>query len=75
VALVKVLARGDKARSSFLKQASKKLLLIWAAGCFTSAVQVSKSFLRVFFQKSATFFLPAPHASLLKVYHAAASAK
>jgi hypothetical protein len=47
-----------KARTSFLKKRSKKLLLNWANGGFTSAVQITKSFLRAFFQKSAAFFLP-----------------
>jgi hypothetical protein len=50
-----------KARTSFLKKrrparGSKKLLLNWANGGFTSAVQITKSFLRAFFQKSAAFF-------------------
>jgi hypothetical protein len=53
--------REKKARTSFLKKGrpargSKKLLLIWAGGDFTSAVQITKSFLlpragRLFFKK------------------------
>jgi len=53
-----------EASTSFLKKNSKKLLLIWAGGSFTTSVQSHKSFLRAFFQKSAACFLPsrsAPH--------------
>jgi len=46
-----------EASTSFLKKRSKKLLLIWAGYGFTSAVQIRKSFLRAFFQKSAACFL------------------
>jgi hypothetical protein len=49
----------QEARTSFLKKrrpawGSKKLLLIWVSVGFTSTVQISKSFLRAFFQKSAS---------------------
>jgi hypothetical protein len=53
-----------EASTSFLKKSSKKLLLIWAGGGFTTSVQMNKRFLRAFFQKSAACFLPsrsAPH--------------
>jgi hypothetical protein len=40
-----------QARSSFLKKRTKKLLLIWASGGFTSAVQINKSFFASFFAK------------------------
>jgi hypothetical protein len=45
-----------EASTSFLKKRSKKLLAIWAGGDFTSTVQIRKSFLRAFFQKSAACF-------------------
>jgi hypothetical protein len=53
--------REKQASTSVLKKrrparGSKKLLLIRANGGFTSAVQITKSFLRAFFQKSASFF-------------------
>jgi len=50
-----------KARTSFLKKRSKKLLLTmafeWPQYGRSTAVG-NKSFLRAFFQKSASFFLP-----------------
>jgi hypothetical protein len=46
-----------EASTSFLKKRSKKLLLIWAGGGCTRTVQIRKSFLRAFFQKSAACFL------------------
>jgi hypothetical protein len=46
-----------KASASFLQKRSKKPLLCWTRDGFTALAQVKKSFLRAFFQKSATFFL------------------
>jgi hypothetical protein len=40
----------------FFEKRSKKLLLVRVTGGFASMAQSSKSFLRAFFQKSATCF-------------------
>jgi len=45
-----------KAKCSFLKKRTKKLLLFWAWGCFTSSVYVRRSFLLLFFKKEALSF-------------------
>jgi NitT/TauT family transport system permease protein len=48
----------EEGSASFLKKRSKKLLLNWAGGGETSAVQINKSFLLLFFKKEAlAFFL------------------
>jgi len=52
--------------TAFLKKSSKKLLLLWAIGSETSAVQINESFLlpqagRLFFKKEVLpFFLAFP---------------
>jgi hypothetical protein len=63
------LATGKKERTSFLKKrrparGSKKLLVIWASGRFTNAVQINKSFLlpragSLFFKKEVLASFPA----------------
>jgi hypothetical protein len=43
--------RFKKKKEALFEKSAQKLLLIWATGVFTSAVQIHKSFLVLFFKK------------------------
>jgi hypothetical protein len=48
----------SKEAVTFLKKSNQKTFANWAPGGFTSTVQVSKSFLLLFFKKEALSYFP-----------------